>query len=128
MRASTPALSSRAWIFVLRWSAIVAVSPPQRQLMVLVSVIGIGWQGLDRRFVPSVEPDDIRLGGTGFQAALSRPDEPVADFMIRPDHRNPRLIQAAGIDSLGLTSCLEIGAAVRELVENALAARGESPG
>ena len=73
-----------------------------------------------RRFVPSVELDDLRLGGTGFQAALSRPDEPVADFMIRPDHRNPRVIQAAGIDSPGLTSCLAIGAVVRDLVEDLL--------
>jgi len=73
-----------------------------------------------RRFVPSVEPEDLRVGGTGFQAALSRPDEPVADFLIRPDHRSPRLIHAAGIDSPGLTSCLAIGAAVRDLVEDAL--------
>ena len=73
-----------------------------------------------RRFLPAVEPDDLRLGGTGFQAKLSRPDEPVVDFLIRPDRHCPQMIHAAGIDSPGLTSCLAIGAAVRDLVEDAL--------
>ena len=73
-----------------------------------------------RRFLPSVQPDDLRLGGTGFQAKLSRPDEPVVDFLIRPDRHCPQMIHAAGIDSPGLTACLAIGAAVRDLVEDAL--------
>ena len=77
------------------------------------------WEEI-RRFLPSVELDDLRLGGTGFQAKLSRPDEQQIDFLIRPDRRCPQIIHAAGIDSPGLTSCLAIGATVQGLVEDVL--------
>jgi len=73
-----------------------------------------------RRLLPAVEPDDLRLGGTGFQATLSRPEEPVVAFLIRHDRQCPRMIHAAGIDSPGLTSPLAIRAAVRDLVEDVL--------
>ena len=72
-----------------------------------------------RRLLPGVTLDDLRLGGTGFQARLSRPAEPVVDFLIRPDRQCPRMIHAAGIDSPGLTSSLAIGVAVRDLIEDA---------
>ena len=52
-----------------------------------------------RRFLPSVQTDDLRRGGTGFQATLSRPDEPVVDFLIRPDRHCPQTTHAVGIDS-----------------------------
>ena len=39
--------------------------------------------------------------------------------MIRRDANQPALIQVAGIDSPGLTSCLAIGEMVAEMVNDA---------
>ncbi len=69
-----------------------------------------------RALLPAVTADDLQPGSSGIRAKLCPPDEPFADFLIRRDTRNPRVIQAAGIDSPGLTSSLAIAARVAAIV------------
>lgn len=69
-----------------------------------------------QRLLPSLVPEDLRLGGSGIRAKLHPAHERYADFMIRADARQPWLIHAAGMDSPGLTASLAVGERVAAIL------------
>ena len=71
-----------------------------------------------RRLLPGLEGDQLRPGGSGIRA---RGAQAFSDFLIRRDRRQPRLVQAVGIDSPGLTASLAIAERVADLVDETLA-------
>ncbi len=67
--------------------------------------------GRARRFMPALGLPDVQLDYSGIMVHLRG----ATDWTIRRDGRHPNLIQLLGIDSPGLTCCVEIGKLVRKM-------------
>ena len=74
-----------------------------------------------QRLLPDLEMHQLRPGGSGIRARSAPAEQTISDFLIRRDRRQPRLVQAAGIDSPGLTASLAIAERVADLVDETLA-------
>jgi L-2-hydroxyglutarate oxidase LhgO len=72
------------------------------------------------RLLDAVTVDDLRPGGSGIRAKLHPDSQRFSDFLIRRDRKNPFLVQVAGIESPGLTSCLAVGQLVGRLAAELL--------
>jgi L-2-hydroxyglutarate oxidase LhgO len=69
-----------------------------------------------RRMLNGITAGDLRLGGSGIRAKIHPPEVAFADFLIRRDAVNPFVVQAAGIESPGLTCCVAVGQLVDQIV------------
>ena len=69
-----------------------------------------------RRLLRDITFDDLRLSGSGIRPKIAPPSQSFADFLIRRDRENPFVVQASGMESPGLTSCLAVGDLVARLV------------
>ncbi len=68
--------------------------------------------GRARRFMPALGLPDVQLDYSGIMVHLRG----VTDWIVRRDGRHPNLVQLLGIDSPGLTCCVEIGKLVRKML------------
>ena len=71
------------------------------------------------RFLTGLEPEDLAPDLAGIRPKLQGPGEPFRDFVIREESErgHPGWVNLVGIESPGLTSCLEIGTLVATLLE-----------
>ncbi|HUM01922.1 MAG TPA: FAD-dependent oxidoreductase, partial [Thermoanaerobaculia bacterium] len=65
-----------------------------------------------RRYMPGLEVSDVQLDYAGIMVHLKG----ATDWVIRRDEKHPSFIQLLGIDSPGLTCCVEIGKLVRKML------------
>jgi L-2-hydroxyglutarate oxidase LhgO len=70
-----------------------------------------------RELLPSLRREDLCAGGSGIRPKRHPPEASWADFLIGRDPVNPRVVQASGMDSPGLTACLAVGRVVASIVD-----------
>lgn len=70
------------------------------------------------RYLPGLEAGDLAPDQSGIRARLQGPGQPFRDFVISEESERglPGWVNLVGIESPGLTSCLEIAREVRDLL------------
>lgn len=71
-----------------------------------------------RRYLPSLDEDDLSPDQSGIRARLQAIDAPFRDFVVVEESERglPGWVNLVGIESPGLTCCLELAREVRELL------------
>ena len=68
--------------------------------------------GRAMRYMPALDVSDVQLDYAGIMVHLKGE----SDWIVRRDERRPSLVQLLGIDSPGLTCCVEIAKLVRKML------------
>ena len=78
-----------------------------------------GFHAAVSRYLEGLEPDDLAPDTAGIRPKLQGPGEAFRDFVIREesDRGRPGWVNLVGIESPGLTSCLEIGETAATMLE-----------
>jgi L-2-hydroxyglutarate oxidase LhgO len=77
------------------------------------------FHGAVSRYLEGLEPDDLAPDLAGIRPKLQGPGEPFRDFVIQEETARglPGWVNLVGIESPGLTCCLEIGRQVADTLE-----------
>jgi L-2-hydroxyglutarate oxidase LhgO len=97
----------------------VQVLPERRQDYHVPDGLRTGFHAAVSRYLDGLTVDDLAPDLAGIRPKLHGPDEPFRDFVIREESARgrPGWVNLVGIESPGLTSCLEIGALAATLLE-----------
>ena len=68
--------------------------------------------GRAKRYMPALDVSDVQPDYAGIMVHLKG----ATDWIVRRDERHPSFVQLLGIDSPGLTCCVEIGKMVRKML------------
>ena len=103
----------------LRLGPDVQYLPDRRQDYDVADGLRTAFHAAVSRYLDGLAPDDIAPDLAGIRPKLQRSGEPFRDFVIRDesDRGRPGWVNLVGIESPGLTSCLEIGVLAATLLE-----------
>lgn len=93
--------------------------PDRRQDYHVAAGLRDGFHAAVSRYLGGLLPDDLEPGLAGIRPRLYGPGDPSRDFEIREESNrgHPGWVNLVGIESPGLTSCLEIGSLAARLLE-----------
>lgn len=96
----------------------VEVLPERRQDYAVAEEFRETFHAAAVRYLPSLEPEDLSADQSGIRARLQQPGGPFRDFVLAEESARdlPGWVNLVGIESPGLTCCLEIAREVRLLL------------
>ena len=103
----------------LRLGPDVQVLPDRRQDYDVADGLRPAFHAAVSRYLDGLALDDLAPDLAGIRPKLQRPGEPFRDFVIREEsgRGRPGWVNLVGIESPGLTSCIEIGVLAATLLE-----------